>query len=146
MKKSLMLLMGILTTVMLFSQAPSQVILLLNIGQSNVVGRASIDPANEVPATPGTYWHKQSTNSLEPLVDAVGEDVSKATDRSMNPMLGKRLKELTGYDVIIVPAGVGNTFISYWQRSANDLYARAKTMWQQAISYCAAHNITIVNK
>lgn len=145
MKKSLFFFC-LFGTTPLFSQPPNNVILLLNIGQSNAVGRAVPDAANEVPATPGTYWYKQSTNTLEPLVDAVGEDISKATVRSMNPMLGKRIKELTGRDVIIVPAAVGNSFIRYWLKEDNSLYGRAKQMWQDALAYCAAHNITVEAK
>lgn len=143
MKKTGLFLLCAASALLGFAQAPNNVILLLNFGQSNVVGRASPDPANEVPPTPGAYWYKQSTNTLETLVDGIGENLSHATDRSMNPMLGKRLKELTGHEVIIVPAGVGNTFIGYWLRENNQLYNRAKQMWQDALAYCAANNITV---
>lgn len=146
MKRPLFVLFCLLGTTALFAQSPTNVILLLNIGQSNAVGRAVPDPANEVPATPGTYWYKQSTNSLESLADAVGENISQATVRSMNPMLGKRIKELTGRDVIIVPAAVGNSFIRYWLKADNSLYARAKQMWQDALAYCAAHGIAVEAK
>ncbi|HUC81600.1 MAG TPA: sialate O-acetylesterase [Flavisolibacter sp.] len=146
MKKPLLAAFCLFLGVFVFAQAPKNVILLLNIGQSNAVGRAQPDPRNEIPPTPGTYWFKKSTNTLEPLIDGIGEDISHATERSMNPMLGKRIKELTGYDVIIVPAAVGNTFISAWQREENALYARAKQIWQAAINYCNTHNITVVNK
>lgn len=146
MKRTALLFLCLLAASILFAQTPNNVILLLNIGQSNVVGRAGADAANEVPPTAGTYWYKQSTNTLEQLIDGVGEGISRATDRSMNPMLGKRLKELTGRDVIIVPAAVGNTAIRYWLKSDNSLYARAKQMWQDALAYCAAHNITVEAK
>lgn len=146
MKKPLLFLFCLFGATTLFAQSPNNVILLLNIGQSNGVGRATPDAANEVPATSGAYWYKQSTNTLEPLVDAVGEDVSQATDRSMNPMLGKRIKELTGRDVIIVPAAVGNSFIRYWLKEDHSLYERAKVMWQAALAYCTAHNITVEAK
>lgn len=146
MKKPLITTFCLLLVAFSFAQVPSNVILLLNIGQSNAVGRAQPDPTNEIPPTPGAFWYKQSTNTLEPLVDGIGEGVSRATERSMNPMLGKRIKELTGYDVIIVPAAIGNTFISNWQREDNSLYTRAKQMWQDAINYCNTHNITIANK
>jgi len=146
MKKTVVSLFCLLSARLLFSQNPHDVILLLNIGQSNVVGRAQADAANEVASTPGAWWYKQSTNTLETLVDGIGEGVSHATDRSMNPMLGKRLKELTGHDVIIVPAGVGNTFIRNWLKEDNSLYTHAKQMWQDAIAYCNANNITIAAK
>ena len=143
MKKIPLFLFCLSGAISVFAQSPNNVILLLNIGQSNVVGRATPDAANEVPSTPGTYWYKQSTNTLEPLVESIGEGASHSTDRSMNPMLGKRLKELTGRDVIIVPAAIGNTFIVSWLKGANSLYARAKLMWQGALAYCAANNITV---
>ena len=146
MKKTAISLLCLFASHLLFSQTPNNVILLLNIGQSNAVGRAAPDPANEVSPIAGTYWYKQSTNTIESLIDGIGENVSHATDRSMNPMLGKRIKELTGHDVIIVPAGVGNTFISYWLKEDNSLYTRAKQMWQDALAYCAAHNITVSGK
>lgn len=141
--KANILFLFLFGTVVSFSQTPRNVILLLNVGQSNAVGRALPDPAREVAPTDGTYWYKQSTNTLEPMIDGVGEGVSHATERSMNPMLCKRLKELTGQDVIIVPAAIGNTFISFWMKDANSLYTRAKTMWDAALAYCAANNITV---
>lgn len=146
MKKTVLTLFCLLGTLYLFSQAPNNVILLLNIGQSNVVGRAFPDAPYEVSPLPGTYWYKQSTNTLEPLVDGIGEGVSHATDRSMNPMLGKQLKQLTGHDVIIVPAGCGNTFIKAWSKEDNSLYIRARQMWNAALAYCAANNITVTAK
>ena len=146
MKKPLFTTLCLLVGILAFAQAPNNVILLLNVGQSNAVGRAQPDPTNEIPPTPGTFWYKQSTNTLEPMVDGIGEGVSRATERSMNPMLAKRIKELTGFDVIIVPAAIGNTFIGNWQQEDNSLYTRAKQMWQDAINYCNANNITIANK
>lgn len=146
MKKITISFFCLLSTISVFSQTPNNVILLLNIGQSNVVGRADADGLNEVAPTPGCFWYKQSTNTLETLVDGIGEGISRATDRSMNPMLGKRIKELTGQDVIIVPAGVGNTSISSWGKADNSLYPRAKTMWEAALGYCAANGITVSNK
>lgn len=146
MKKTVLSSFCLLGALSLFSQTLNNVILLLNIGQSNVVGRAQHDPANVITPAAGTWWYKKSTNSLEPLIDGVGEGISHATDYSMNPMLGKRVKDLTGHDVIIVPAGCGNTFIAAWQKDANSLYTHAKTMWQAAIAYCNANNITISAK
>ncbi|HVF97301.1 MAG TPA: sialate O-acetylesterase, partial [Flavisolibacter sp.] len=146
MKKTILSFLCLSSTLFLFSQAPNNVILVLNIGQSNVVGRAQPDAANEIAPAAGAYWYKQSTNTLETLVDGIGEGISHATDRSMNPMLGKRLKELTGHDVIIVPAGCGNTFINAWLKETNGLYTNAKSMWQAAVSYCNANNITIAAK
>ncbi|QEC57628.1 LamG-like jellyroll fold domain-containing protein [Flavisolibacter ginsenosidimutans] len=146
MKQAILFFLYLFSVQLLFSQTPHDVILLLNIGQSNVVGRAQDDLANEVPPTPGTWWYKQSTNSLESLIESVGEGLSQATAYSMNPMLGKRLKELTGHDVIIVPAGVGNTFIVSWLKSSNYYYTRAKQMWQAALAYCASQNITVSAK
>lgn len=128
------------------SQLPDSVILILNIGQSNAVGRGEPSWPDEVPPTPGTFWFKNSTSSLQPLTDPMGEDVSSSTHRSMNPMLGKKLSELTGYKVIVVPAAIGNTFIYNWQKEDNSLYTRAKTMWQNALAFCNANNITIVGK
>lgn len=146
MKKTVLSFVCLVVAWCASAQAPNNVILLLNIGQSNVVGRAFPDAANEVLPSNGAYRYKQSTNTLEPLLDGVGEGLSHATDRSMNPMLGKRLKELTGHDVIIVPAGVGNTFIRTWLKEENSLYNRAKQMWQAALAYCSANNITVSAK
>lgn len=142
MKKILIAVLVLLTSHAGFSQT----ILIGLEGESNWVSRAKGDPRFEIPTTPGAWWYKQSTNTLEPVTDPIGEGSSKADDRSAAPAIVKRLKELLpSYNVIIVPSAVSGSTIRAWTKG-QPLYDRAKAMWNAAISYCNTHNITLAKK
>lgn len=142
MKKILMTGLVLGTSLIAFSQT----ILIGFEGESNWVSRAKADARFEMPTTPGAYWYKQSTNTLEPVTDPIGEGISRADDRSAAPAFAKRLKELLpSYNIIIVPSAVGGSTIRQWSKG-QPLYERAKTMWEAAINYCNTHGITLSKK
>jgi hypothetical protein len=126
----------------------TEAIIILQTGQSNAVGRAGADPANEVVIPLGAYEYKSNTNAVYTLVDPTGisGDNSRATDRSMNPALAKRLIELLGKPVIIVCAAVGNTNIVSWTDPTSTLRATALSRWNAVKAYCTANGITVLGK
>lgn len=123
-----------------------QAILILQVGQSNAVGRADADPTHEVVVPDGVYEYKPNINDILPLADPTGMtgDNSRATVRSMNPNLGKVLVEGLSKAVIVIPAAVGNTSIITWINTASSLYTTALSRWNAAKAYCAANGITII--
>lgn len=123
-----------------------QAILILQIGQSNAVGRADADPTHEVTVPDGVYEYRPDINDILPLTDPTGMvgDNSRATVRSMNPNLGKVLVEGLNKAVIIIPAAVGNTSIATWINTASSLYTTALSRWNAVKAYCAANNITVI--
>ncbi len=124
-------------------------ILILNFGESNLVGRSLTTTGATVVANyAGTKWYKYSTNTLENFNEAstqTGEGGHASTTYSMNPYLAKRLKDLTGENVIIIPAAWGGTPITDWEPGTG-LYNEALTMYNAAVAYCAANGITISHK
>jgi KaiC/GvpD/RAD55 family RecA-like ATPase len=123
-----------------------EAILILQVGQSNAVGRADADPAHEVAVPDGVYEYKPNINDILPLADPTGMvgDNSRATVRSMNPNLGKILVEGLNKAVIIIPAAVGNTSIVTWINTSSSLYTTALSRWNAAKAFCAANGITII--
>lgn len=128
------------------SSVVTEAFIILQTGQSNAVGRAGSDPANEVTASVSAYEYRPDTNLIKALTDPVGipGDNSQATSRSMNPALAKRLVELTGKPVLIVAAAVGNTNIDYWLNTSGSLYTTALSRWNAVKTYCSASNINIL--
>ena len=122
---------------------PTGAILIFQWGQSNAVGRADADAPNEVVVPAGVYEYKPTTDSITGLADPTGEGVSAATSRSLNPNLGKRIKELTTQDVIILPAGKGNTPIADFINTGAAFYTDSLADWNALKAYCATNAITI---
>lgn len=126
--------------------ALDEAILILQIGQSNAVGRGDADPAHEVIVPDGVYEYKPDIDDLVPLTDPTGMvgDNSRATVRSMNPNLGKTLVESLNKAIIVIPAAVGNTSIVTWTNTSSSLYTTALSRWNNIKAYCIANNITII--
>jgi hypothetical protein len=118
----------------------SGAVVVVTMGQSNEVGRASPDAGNEVTVPSGCYFFKTSDNSVVALADPVGEGPSIATDRSLQPNMAKRVKELTGRDIYVIKKSLGNTNIKDWIGSYAD---DAITAYNSFVTYAAAHSIEI---
>lgn len=118
-------------------------IAIIQIGQSNNVGRADAD-GNAVVVPEGVYEYRPGTNSVQVLADPTGEGAHAATSASMNPNLGKRVKELTGRDVYIIPVSLGNTNSYDWLPGlVGGYFGDALTDYNNFVAYCAANEITI---
>lgn len=122
--------------------------LVLQIGQSNVVGRGPSDPVNQVLAPANAFEYRPNTNSVVQLADPVGMagDYAQATVRSLNPKFAKILVQMRFNDVIVVPVGRGNTGIDLWIDTANSNYTTALSRWNDAVAYCAANGIYVISK
>lgn len=124
----------------------TEAMLVLELGQSNAVGRAPADPAHEVVVPTGVYEYRPDANQVKDLADPTGipGDNSRATVRSLNPALGAKMVQLMGKPVIVTCAAVGNTAIDSWLNTSGSLYTTALSRWNAMKAYCVANSITVL--
>lgn len=124
----------------------TEAMLVIELGQSNAVGRAPADPAHEVVVPTGVYEYRPDANQVKALTDPTGipGDNSQATVRSLNPALGAKMVQLMGKPVIVTCAAVGNTAIDSWLNTSGSLYTTALSRWNAMKAYCVANSITIL--
>lgn len=126
----------------------SDVILVLKGGQSNSPGRAAADAPNEVTVPPQVKEYRPDLDDIENLSDPTGQpsgggSYTAATDRSMNPNLGKRLYELTGKSVYILEAGKGNTGIDLWLDKTSTEFTNMLAWWRELEAYCVTNGLNV---
>lgn len=125
-------------------EPPEETYIIVQVGQSQIPGRAAPDVVNEVIPIAGNFEYVPSTNTLKALEDPTGESYSIAMDRSMNPSLGNQFVSLTGKAVIILPKGKGNTSIDEWNDTDGSTWTSVVEDLQALRDYCTANSITVI--
>jgi hypothetical protein len=134
----------------LAATAQQNVTLFLNIGQSNGRGGAGYNSNYAVLPSAGSYEFRVIEKDLIPTPEAGnGEAINfnpahQAHDMTFTPQMSAKYKQLSGNDIITIPAAWGSTTIAEWVNQPGGWnWPLLVGYLNDCKAYCNSHGITI---